>query len=216
MRLALIRHGAAGDTAGRCIGHTDVALSPAGLASIQRLASAWHAERECAVLAPPARIIASDLARARAAADQLAAVSQLPIEVDARLREVDFGRWDGQSWQDIKRDDGARLAAWMDDWVGGRPPGGESFSDLRRRAECWYQELRRAPGVVEDETIAVVTHAGVVRALLCTLLDWRPAGVFDVHIDPARVSGLSCQTHRVELLFLNADRVPICEDSCRI
>jgi alpha-ribazole phosphatase len=213
MRLALIRHGAASDTAGRCIGHTDAAISPAGLAAVQRLASAWFAVGRRAILAPPARIIASDLARARASAGELAAVSQLSVEVEPRLREIHFGRWDGLSWQQIEHDDGVRLAIWMDEWVGGHPPGGESFSDLQRRVECWYEELCRAPGVREDETIAVVTHAGVVRALLCNLLGWHPAQAFETRIDPASVSGLSCQSGRVELLFLNADRVPTCGES---
>jgi alpha-ribazole phosphatase len=209
MRLALIRHGAACDTAGRCLGHTDVPLSREGLTAVQRLASAWQAEREPAVLAPPVRIIASDLARARASACQLAAGWELPFEVDHRLREADFGTWDGRTWLDIERDDGARLRTWMEDWVGTAPPGGESFSDLRRRTGCWYEELRATPGIAENETIAVVTHAGVIRALLCNLVDWRLSGVFDVRIDPACVTGVHCQGDRVELLFLNADRVPL-------
>lgn len=209
MRLALLRHGAAVDASGRCIGHTDVPVSPAGLTSIQRLASAWYAERECAALASPTRIIASDLSRSRASAGQLAAAWKLPFEIDPRLREVDFGSWDGRLWKDIERDDGTQLAAWMEDWIDTRPPGGESFSDLRRRACWWYEELCGASGVSEDGTIAVVTHAGVIRALLCNLVGWRPARAFDVPIDPASVTGLRCHGDRVELLLVNAKQVPI-------
>jgi alpha-ribazole phosphatase len=208
MKLALIRHGAAGGTVGRCIGRTDVALSRAGVMSIQRLAAAWYTEGDAGVLPPPTRILSSDLARARVSAGGLAAELRLPVELDPRLREVDFGTWDGRSWVDIEREEGAHLAAWMEHWVSARPPAGESFSDLRRRVGHWYQELGGQPGTAENGTIAVVTHAGVIRALLCNLLRWSAPWAFRVSISPASVTGMLDEGGQVELLFLNSERVP--------
>lgn len=177
MRLYLVRHGAAENAAGRCIGHCDLALSTAGAAAIGRVA--MH-------LTPtPDRVIASDLIRARASASLLAAPWKRAVTTDPRLREMHFGDWDGLAWTEIERRDPDRLAAWMADWVHVRAPGGESFEDVVARVQTWFTELQAS---AENETVVVVAHAGAIRALLCTWLaaplDWA----FRFRVEPASVS----------------------------
>lgn len=178
MDLYLVRHGAASDTAGRCIGHCDVPLSPAGAEAIARVA-AWLPRR-------PDRIVSSDLARARASADIVARHWDVPVAgIDARLREMNFGEWDGVPWATLEQRDGARLRAWMEDWVRVRAPAGESFEDVVARAGAWLAEARVA---WRGETVVAVAHAGAIRALLCTWLaaplDWA----FRLRVEPASVS----------------------------
>jgi alpha-ribazole phosphatase len=177
VRLYLVRHGAAENATGRCIGHCDIALSAAGAAAIERVAPL--------VTPAPDRIIASDLARARASASLLAQHWRRPITIDARLREMQFGEWDGLAWTEIERRDPDRLAAWMADWVRVRAPGGESFEDVVARVGEWFAELQASAG---DETVVVVAHAGAIRALFCLWLaaplDWA----FRFRVEPAGVS----------------------------
>jgi len=177
VHLYLVRHGAAEDAAGRCVGHCDIALSAAGAAAIERVA--MHL--------PPApdRVVASDLARARASASLLAGRWGRTVTADPRLREMHFGEWDGLAWTEIEQRDPDRLAAWMADWVRIRAPGGESFEDVVARAQEWFAELQASAG---DETVVVVAHAGAIRALLCIWLaaplDWA----FRFRVEPASVS----------------------------
>ncbi len=209
MFLALIRHGSAEPTHGRCIGHTDVALSPAGEEAIRRLASAWHAERATTMLPSPARIVASDLTRAWASAQVMAAVWGTGLDAEPRLREMHFGEWENRGWTELEASDGDRLAAWMRAWVTTASPGGESFQDLIDRVASWCAEFRRAgQDSMSGGTSVTVAHAGSIRALLCHLLGWPPARAFDIRVDPARITGLRLDATRSELLFLNADRVP--------
>jgi alpha-ribazole phosphatase len=175
LNLLLVRHGKAADVDGRCIGHTDVILSAEGRASVHALALRQH---EIA----PARIISSDLARAAETARILAESWNLRVEYDARLRELNFGVWDGRYWTDIERDAPAAFRAWADDWQHAAPPGGESLDGLLSRAAGWLHDRRAA---ATDGPIMVVSHAGWIRALLTHALDLDPARLFDVPVDYA-------------------------------
>lgn len=194
MILYLVRHGAAEGAEGRCVGRTDAALSPAGAAPLHALRDGW---REA-----PGRVIASPLARARESAAVLAERWSLPLELDPRLAEMDFGEWDGRTWDDIERADGGRLAEWMSAWVSVPAPGGETFSDVVARVSEWAGELPRA------QSTLVVAHAGSIRALLCTLLELPLDAAFRLRVDHARVSAVRLGSRECELLFLNADHVP--------
>lgn len=194
MILYLVRHGAAMDCEGRCVGRTDAALSPAGAAPLHALRDGWPEA--------PGRVIASPLARARSSAAVLAESWRLPVATEPRLAEMDFGEWDGRTWDDIERADGGRLAAWMSEWVSIPAPGGESYADVAARVSSWAGELPR------QESTLVVAHAGSIRALLCTLLELPLDAAFRLRVDHARVSAVRLGSRQSELLFLNADRVP--------
>ena len=171
----LIRHGAAENVAGRCIGHHDVPLSAEGRATIHRVVDEWRGP-------PPTRIITSDLTRALDSARVFADGWSIPLDTDARLRELDFGEWEGRTWDALQREDAARLSAWMQDWVHIAPPGGESFETLAARAIGCYHDLG-------DDTL-VVAHAGSIRAILCHTNAAPLARAFDFTVDHA-------QLHRV-------------------
>ena len=194
MILYLVRHGAAEGCEGRCVGRTDAALSTAGAAPLHILRDGW---REA-----PGRVIASPLARARESAALLAERWSLPVEVEPRLAEMDFGEWDGRTWADLESADGGRLAEWMSAWVSVPAPGGESFADVAARVSDWAGELPR------EESALLVAHAGSIRALLCTLLELPLDAAFRLRVDHARVSAVRLGSRGCELLFLNADHVP--------
>jgi alpha-ribazole phosphatase len=107
-------------------------------------------------LPPATTILSSPLRRAR----RLAEAVGPGVRIDARLSEIDFGDWEGRRWDDIER---AAIDDWAADVLNFTPPGGESVADLRHRVVDFAGELAATCCVPR---VALVTHAGVIRALL--------------------------------------------------
>ena len=148
MALTLVRHARPPEAAGICYGSTDLAPGPDLEAEAAALAAG---------LAPADRIVSSPLARCRRLADTLAARLGLPVTVDARWREMDFGSWEGRPWDAIPR---GELDAWAADFMAARPHGGESVAMLLARTRS---ALASRPA---GERWLAVTHGGVIRAAL--------------------------------------------------
>jgi alpha-ribazole phosphatase len=143
VQVFLIRHPRPQVAAGICYGRLDV---PA--IDVEATAAALRAQ-----LPPGLPLVASPLARCRALAVALHPAPRLLPE----LMEVDFGDWEGRSWDDIGA---AALDAWAADLLHHAPPGGESVAALQARAVACLDALA-------DEGLAAcvaVTHAGVMRA----------------------------------------------------
>jgi probable phosphoglycerate mutase len=107
--------------------------------------------------------VASPLMRARKTMELVRAGLGLDVadyRLDARLAELSFGRWEGLTFAEIKRNaaDVAALATREHDKWGFRPPGGESYADLLARVRQWHATLAR-------DTV-VVAHGGVARTLI--------------------------------------------------
>jgi broad specificity phosphatase PhoE len=168
-RVLLLRHGEVEDFGKRVVrGQLDAPLSPAGVEQHVRLV-AWLARHE----ARPNQLYTSDLVRCGELAQRLEELWSLPATVTKLLREQSLGRWQGRTWEEISAEDGALVTAYWDDYANTRPPGGESLIEMSRRVSVWLEAtLAKHPG----EFIAVSTHIGVIRALLCSLLDVSPAG----------------------------------------
>jgi broad specificity phosphatase PhoE len=154
-RLLLIRHGESVlGRARRYAGHRDTPLTPEGRRQILRLRSRF--ERLL-----PDLVFSSDLRRCRESAALLAPGRD--VRVTVRLRELDFGVWDGLTAATCRRRDPERFDRWMADPDAVRPPGGESLRALGRRVRDYVAALaRRHPG----QTLALVTHAGPIRVLV--------------------------------------------------
>ena len=82
------------------------------------------------------------------------------VRTDARLSEIDFGEWEGRRWDDIER---KAIDDWAADVLNFTPPGGESVADLQRRVIDFASDLA---GAFSGPRVALITHAGVIRALL--------------------------------------------------
>jgi alpha-ribazole phosphatase len=77
---------------------------------------------------------------------------------DARLAEMNFGRWEMQSWDDIPR---AEVDAWAADLLHYRPGGAECVLEVAQRVAAVIDDLRQA-GTLEA---LLVCHAGTIRLL---------------------------------------------------
>lgn len=106
------------------------------------------------------RIIASPLQRGRETASAVAealGLSPSAISYDERLREVGFGVLNGRPIAEY-----LALFQNMDEFMGTRPEGGESWTDMRRRLGAFIYELEEKH---ENETILIVTHGSPLRML---------------------------------------------------
>ncbi|MBK7947314.1 MAG: histidine phosphatase family protein [Deltaproteobacteria bacterium] len=159
--ICLIRHGeTTWNRAGLWQGHADPELTETGLLQARRLAELFAVEQ---AVRPWNRIFASDLLRARATALQIAEALDLPLAVDPRLRELDVGRWSGLTRAEIAALDEATLRAFESGAPGVRPGGGETRIEIRERSHAFVCELARRHA---GERVLVVTHLGVIRALV--------------------------------------------------
>jgi broad specificity phosphatase PhoE len=142
-----------------------VPLSREGRAQARLLA-----ERLRAV--PLEAVYASDLQRAVETARAVAEPHGLDVKADARLREFDFGAWEGLTWPEIVstrphlQERNLTAAALY------APEGGETFAAVCERVRSFFEELRRQPFA----HAAVVMHAGPLHAALDVLEVARPDG----------------------------------------
>ncbi len=152
-RIILVRHGETeGQSSIRYFGATDVPLSAVGREQV-RQARARLADEAFEV------VWASSLSRAAESARILA--PDRPIQIEADFREVDFGRWEGLTREEIAALDPELFALWQRDLARFDYPGGERREDFRARIARGLGRLR-ASGA---SSALVVAHKGVVRTL---------------------------------------------------
>jgi alpha-ribazole phosphatase len=179
VRLALVRHAeTAEDTHGRCYGRLDVGLSVAGREQCARLADLFRSEPVRSVWASPA-------IRARETAEAIAAPHRLDVGILESLRELDFGELEGRAYDEIAVSDPELYERWMTAPTTVRFPGGESYADLQERVDAGIAALRAQP---DAGLVAVVTHGGVVRAVLRTVLGLPVERIFRIAVEPASVT----------------------------
>jgi alpha-ribazole phosphatase len=158
--LLFIRH-AATDMAGTFCGHSDPELNARGRVQLAELIDRLRVEEIGAVYT-------SDLRRARTTGTAIAKAFGVGCHVRSALREVDFGQWEGITWEEIERRDEAYARRWIAEYPRLSTPEGESFCNFERRVLDEVAFLSRKTEAT-SRTIAVVTHAGVLRIVLCAL-----------------------------------------------
>lgn len=169
MQLHLVRHPKPIVAPDVCYGATDLPVSAAeNTCLLNRLMTA---------LPTPARLFSSPLRRCADLAASLAAGrGWCPPIRDKRLAELDFGRWEMQTWQDIPR---AEIDAWAADMLDYRPGGGESVTQMAARVCEFYVEVQRRDSAAQhhNDDVIVVCHAGTIRLLLACQHTLAPAEV---------------------------------------
>jgi alpha-ribazole phosphatase len=167
MRIILIRHGEVEEPfRNRIYGRLDPDLSAAGRAQAEGLAVALTAVPLEAIFSSPAR-------RALETAAPLARRLEVEVTVHPGLREVDFGEWEGLTFEEVEQRDPELYRTWMAQPPETRFPGGESYAQLKARAQAALGEIR-----TEAAASAVVAHGGVNRVILADALGLADKNVF--------------------------------------
>jgi len=116
--------------------------------------------------------VASPLSRARETMEivrETIGLERCGYRTDPRLKEVNFGHWEGLTWAELPERDPEGFQARLADPFDWRPQGGESYRDLMLRAVAWYESL--------ETDAVVVSHGGVSRVLRGHLLGIDPREV---------------------------------------
>ncbi len=164
-------------------GSTDVALTDQGWQQMQQsvdaLGQPWQA------------IVCSPLQRCHRFAEQVAERHGLPLRVDDDWRELSFGDWEGQLREELFAQKAEQVTRFYKDPVNHAPPNGENASELQQRVIAAYQRLIARSS---DQRVLLVTHGGVIRALLAHVLGMGLDRMFTLDVPYACMSGL----HHVE------------------
>jgi broad specificity phosphatase PhoE len=153
-RLWLIRHG-------EPLAGLDAGLSEKGRAQMARVAEDLKAE-------PVAAIYTSPQPRALESARILAGVQSIPFEVVADLHEIDFGDFEGLTYDEIAARYPDLYRQWMETPTEVRFPNGETFSEMRVRVLRAFDAIRRERA---GQTAVIVSHGGVNRILIAWALE---------------------------------------------
>lgn len=96
------------------------------------------------------------------------------IDYDDRLKELNFGCWEGIEWDNIPEKE---MSIWGKDYINNQVPGGESYSMLLNRIEDFWSNINL------NEDIVIVAHDGVIRAILYLLLEMKKENVFRINLE---------------------------------
>lgn len=155
--FCLIRHGHTKATEeGKLYTDPNAPLTEKGGEQARALASWLHKDA-------PDLILTSRAYRVRSTADIIAAATGHEALSVEGLDEWHVGDWEGKSYWEIRQSEPELYKRWSEDPIHNAPPGGESIGDLCKRVEGRVKELIAS---YRGKRIALVTHAGVVRAAL--------------------------------------------------
>ncbi|MBU0499752.1 MAG: alpha-ribazole phosphatase family protein [Gammaproteobacteria bacterium] len=172
--IDLLRHGEVARP-GRFYGTTDVALSDRGSWQMESATrgGAWDA------------VYCSPLRRCADFARRLAERKDLPLIFDARLAEIEFGKWEGRNAEEIISAYPGVLEGYWADPTSHTPEGAESIGDLFGRVVEAASEIAAS---CRGKHLLLITHGGVIRTLLAWTLDMPLSAVLRIEVVEAGMS----------------------------
>jgi probable phosphoglycerate mutase len=170
MRVCLIRHGSTSwNEAGRIQGRTDVPLSALGQAQVR----SWRI--------PATFVGAACLASPLVRAGKTARLLGLDAQQDERLAEMDWGRFEGRTLDELRKELGQEMRELEGAGLDFRPPGGESPRQVTAHLAICLQDV-----AATGRDHVLVTHKGVLRASLVLAFGWDMLGKPPVRCAPGR------------------------------
>ncbi len=159
--LYVVRHAEAeGNIYRRVHGTYDGYITKNGEAQIERLRDRFAAVKVDAVYT-------SDLSRTRQTATAIYEEKDIPVHFCKELREFHFGIWEDLTWGELVQDHPEQYHNWTYDPMNFQVEGSETYLSMYRRVKAKLDEIVAAH---PNETVAVVTHGTVIRALLCAFM----------------------------------------------
>jgi alpha-ribazole phosphatase len=198
--LWLLRHPEPEASArGRCYGSLDVALSPDGIRQAHAVAKSLAQETFAAIYTSPRQ-------RCSQAAQILALGRDCPMETMLAFRELDFGKFEGRSYDEIAALYPDLYQEWMERPTETQFPGGEDFREMCTRVLAATRDvLSRHIG----QSIALVTHGGVIRIILADALSIPPANIFRIGQRYGAINTIRYFDENPVVELVNAERLSI-------
>lgn len=193
-RLYLLRHGETDyNLQKRYFSRTDVALDATGETQARDLRKRF---KDIDVDA----VYTSVAVRARRTAEIVFAGRKIKTQATSLLAEMDFGEWEGLTYEEICYRDKERYGAWLENPSAVSPPQGESLADVTERVESFIKKVRRE---CRGRTAAVVSHAGTIKTMLCSVLGVPLEAVWRLSVDLASVSVVDYYSEKPYVRLVN-------------
>jgi probable phosphoglycerate mutase len=175
MATLLLRHGQTPmSVQKRYAGRTDAPLTDTG---VQQAAAVAKRLAQAGIGA----IVSSPLQRTVRTAEEVSAVTGVPVVTNDGFRETDFGAWEGLTFAEVRERWPSEMTAWLAD-PSVAPPGGESFAQVSERVTA---ALHRVLAERADRTVLIVSHVTPIKTLVAAALLAPPASLFRMHLDVA-------------------------------
>lgn len=187
MALVLVRHGQTEpNRAGQLLGRLDAPLTELGMRQAKAAAGFVVSGYDVA------RVVSSPLRRAR----QTAELFGVPVEVDERWVEIDYGDYDGLPFKEVPDE---LWREWRADpsWT---PPSGESLTSVGRRVRVACEELA---AVAMESDVVVVSHVSPIKAAVAWALEVGDEVSWRMHLDVAAICEIGCGTRGPSLRLFN-------------
>ncbi len=178
-KVYLVRHGETNwNTEMRYQGQRDIPLSEEGLKQATCIAHNLAPEKI-------EKVYTSPLQRAQKTASLIAEKHCLDICIEPDLMEIDFGKWEGRNFNELKKEEQDFAERWFFNPDKISIPGGEPYSVFKERALAVYRRIQQG-----HKNMAVVTHAGVIRVIMMDVLDIPAANITRLRLSPASLTVL--------------------------
>ena len=156
MRFYFVRHGETAWNKSRIFqGHTDIPLNETGIEQVKRSAE-YLADKKIEA------VYSSDLTRAVQTGDIIARLHNLQLIKDSRLREINFGKWEGLNFNEISEKYKEDLDAWVNDIINTRPTEGGMVKEVLRDLLSFLNDVV----LLGYSEVAVATHGGAIKTLI--------------------------------------------------
>ena len=193
--IVLVRHGETEwNRVERFRGQADVPLNETGLrqaeATARRVAAEWQ----------PVAVYASPLSRAVKTAEAIARPFGLAVQTYRGLTDINYGQWQGLTPDDARERWPELVDAWYRAPETAHIPGGESLIDLRIRT---LEAVRDLAARHQGQTIVLVGHTVVNRAILLGALGLRSHGFWHLRQDPCAINVLELDGGEFTLVSMN-------------
>ena len=193
-RLFLARHGLTDwNTTGRFQGQSDIPLNTTGLRQAAALGKRL-ATTEINI------VYSSDLLRAWGTAQAIMHYHSCPLTPEPRLREVNFGDWEGLTYNEIQERSPQVLSTWQADVLNTAAPNGETLNQLAERVQAVLDTITADHPV---GNVLLVAHGGSLQALLCLALGLSPQAYLQFSLSPASLSEVRLYSEGATLNLLN-------------
>ena len=193
MELYLIRHAHAVDGDG--LRDDDRPLSREGRRQALEVGSALARQK-----VRVQRIVTSPLVRARQSAEIIAAGlgGGVPIREDPQIAEVEYGRWEGMTYEDLIVDED--YLRYREEPILSSTPGGECIEEVRKRG---VEAVMRTLGEADGQRVLFVSHGDIIRTILCHFLAMEFRHFRRIRVDNAALSAVQVAGEFAEVKFLN-------------
>jgi alpha-ribazole phosphatase len=193
-RLLLVRHGETeANSSERFWGKTDVRLGPVGLRQAEKLRDRLASEKIDFVYS-------SQMKRALVTAQTIADLHHVEVISCQELREIDFGKIEGLKFNEVDTQFPEVTRLWLQRSPHLAYPGGESLVDLDARIAGFRTRLVKH---TEKEVVLIVAHSGVLRTLICQVLDLEMRNRWNIRLDLASLSIIDTYPETAILSLLN-------------